>query len=75
VEHCRQSAILRTVQLAALSRHQSEALFYKVNKLLALHASAILNIPLEEVKKSQTKAVAYFIGLQVFTLAQVKDRL
>ena len=70
-----QTAILRVVRVSTLSKPDSRALYYKLNALLALHAAAVLGVPLEDVKRSHSGKVAYMVGLEPLTLDEVRLRI
>jgi hypothetical protein len=70
-----QTAILRTVNVAALPKDRLSGLYYKLNVLLALHAAVMLNVPLSKIKQHQASGVAYIVGMEVLTLAEIRARL
>ena len=70
-----QTAILRSVPLSALSRADSHTLYLKLNTLLALHATVVFGVSLEEVKRSHAATVAYLVGSEPLTLEEIRIRL
>jgi hypothetical protein len=70
-----QTAILRTVNVAALPKDRLSGFYYKLNVLLALHAAVMLNVSLSNVKQHQASGVAYIVGMEVLTLAEIRARL
>ncbi len=70
-----QTAILRSVPLTALSCADSRTLYLKLNTLLALHATVVFGVSLEEVKRSHAATVAYLVGAEPLTLEEIRIRL
>ena len=70
-----QTAILRTIQLSTLPPDCLSHLYYLLYTLLSLHGAIMLNIPLAEVKDDRASSVAYIVGEEVLTLAELKKRL
>lgn len=70
-----QTAILRTVNVAAFPSARQMLFYYKLCTLLALHAAVMLNVPLKEVKQQRASGVAYIVGMDVLTLADIRKLL
>jgi hypothetical protein len=70
-----QTAIFRTVQVYAMSAKDCATLYYKMYTLLALHAAAVLNVSVEEVKSDRASGVGYIVGNKVLTLAEIRMKL
>ncbi len=70
-----QTAIFRTVRASSIPTSHLSRFYFMLHTLLALHSAAMLNTSLTEVKQKQAERVAYVVGQEVLTLADIRGRL
>lgn len=70
-----QTAILRIVEVDKLPRRDASTLYFKLSQLLELHGALMLNTSADEIKAQRAAEVAYIVGTEVLTLADIRAKL